>query len=81
VVTIKLGRAWKDPANFIHLRSALATRTFVIHSGEVHTIRIPAPAPPFRVETTISPTFVPAKLDRHLSDGRHLGAQVGYSFG
>jgi hypothetical protein len=67
----------KQPA----LGRVTAVRTWVVHSHDVRTFRIPTPKPPFRVEVTVSPTFVIAELDPRSSDRRHLGAQVGYAFG
>ncbi len=35
---------------------------------------------PYRVEVTVSPTFVPNKVDASSGDTRELGAQVGFDF-
>ncbi|MBA3717980.1 MAG: hypothetical protein H0W87_07130 [Actinobacteria bacterium] len=42
------------------------------------TVRVPPP--PFRVRVHIAPTFVPAELDPHSMDTRHLGAVVSYQY-
>jgi hypothetical protein len=55
-------------------------RGFTIHSNRGRAFSIPTPRPPFRVRVRIDPTFVPAELDRRLSDRRHLGAKVNYRF-
>jgi hypothetical protein len=78
-VTIRVGtlvRRDKQPG----LGRITATRTWTVHARELKRFAIPTPKPPFRVEVTISPTFVIAQLDTRSSDRRHLGAQVGYAF-
>ena len=44
------------------------------------TVSLPTPRPPFRVEVTVDPLFVPADVDPRLSDRRQLGAQTTYRF-
>ena len=44
------------------------------------TVRLPTPRPPFRVEVTVDPLFVPAEVDPNLPDRRQLGAQTTYRF-
>jgi hypothetical protein len=78
-VTIKVGtlvKRDKQPA----LGRVTAVRRWVVHSQELRRFHIPTPKPPFRIEVTVSPTFVEAELDPRTSDRRHLGAQVGYDF-
>ena len=79
-VTIRLGTLVigedKQPA----IGEVTAVRRWVVHSREGQTFTIPSPPPPFRVEVTIDPTFVPAEVDPNSSDRRSLGAQVGYAF-
>ena len=41
---------------------------------------LPAPRPPFRVDVTVTPTFVPSRLDPREEDLRELGAQVRFGF-
>lgn len=42
---------------------------------------IPTPRPPFQVQVTISPTFVPQEIDPAAStDDRHLAAKVSFRF-
>ena len=43
-------------------------------------VRLPTPRPPFRVEVTVDPLFVPAEVDERSSDRRQLGAQTTYRF-
>ncbi|MDX6489305.1 MAG: hypothetical protein QOK13_1920 [Gaiellaceae bacterium] len=50
---------------------------------KTHTYRVlylRTPKPPFRVNVTIDPTFVPSDLDPRQGDVRHLGAQVSFAF-
>jgi hypothetical protein len=54
-----------------------AVRTWTIHSGAQKTFTLPAPAPPYRVELHIDPTFSPAQFGQ--PDARQLGAQVGFT--
>jgi hypothetical protein len=56
-----------------------AVREGVLNSCEQLTFLVPVTVP-FRVEATISPTFVPAKLDERLSDLRELGAQPSFTY-
>jgi hypothetical protein len=41
---------------------------------------VPTPPPPFRVEVSVDPTFVPHEVDARSGDLRSLGAQVNYLF-
>ena len=50
---------------------------------QTHTYRVlylRTPKPPFRVNVTIDPTFVPSDLDPRQGDVRKLGAQVSFAF-
>jgi hypothetical protein len=53
-----------------------AVRTWTVHSGDQRTFTLPAPAPPYRVEVHIDPTFSPVQFG--LPDARQLGAQVAF---
>jgi hypothetical protein len=63
-----------------HIRKVSATRSCTIESQKTCAFVLPVPAPPFRVEVAITPTFVPADLDPRSSDRRELGAVVGFGF-
>ena len=78
-VVIRVGTLIRGEDKQPAIGHATATRRWTVHSGKERTFRIPA-SPPFRVEVTISPTFVPAELDPRLSDRRKLGARVTYAF-
>ena len=52
-----------------------AERGWVVKSGLSRTFAIPTPRPPFQVEVTVSPPFVPSA-----GDLRWLGAQVSFDW-
>jgi hypothetical protein len=95
VVTISR-RAWGGTDKPGHVRISVGTLGLVnkqpkltrvtrlvrwtVHSHGFRTFYIPAPPPPFRVEVRITPTFVPAELDKNSSDLREFGAQVSFGF-
>lgn len=79
-VTIAVGPLAIGEDKQPRLGAVTAERRFAIHSKGFRELSIPTPRPPFRVEVTISPTFVPAELDARLSDRRKLGAKVSYRF-
>ena len=68
-------RAWGGPDVPGHVRVSVggAVRRGVIHSSGVLRFVLPAPAPPFRVNVTIRPTFSPH--DFGFADQRQLGAR------
>jgi hypothetical protein len=63
-----------------HLGKPTEVKRFSIHSKEEIPVVLNAPGPRFRVEVTITPTFVPIELSPDQSDRRQLGAQVRYEF-
>lgn len=79
-VTIRVGRLVIGADHQPHLGEVEQTVRWEIRSKQRRTFRIPAPAPPFRAEISISPTFVPRDLDSRSGDARALGAQVNYAF-
>ena len=66
----------KQPA----LGGVTETREWTVGAGKERTFAIPTPKPPFKVEVTVDPTFVPAQLDPSSGETRHLGAVVDYRF-
>jgi hypothetical protein len=73
--TLAIGRD-KQPA----IGKVTQLRTWKIHAKQQKVFTLRAPGPQFRVEVSVSPTFVPAQLSPSSSDRRELGAQVYYSF-
>ena len=78
--TIRVGRLAIGPGGQPALGGVTAVRTWTLRSHGRRTFRIPSPRPPFRVEVTVTPTFVPRELDPRVGDNRQLGAQVSYRF-
>jgi hypothetical protein len=58
-------------------QDVLIRRTLHVRRNLDHTFVFPAPKPPFRVETTVTP-FSPYLVDPRSTDRRTLGAQVDY---
>ena len=50
------------------------TQTKIVRHCVAVGFALPVPSGPWRLEVTISPTFVPQKLDPSKSDRRELGA-------
>jgi hypothetical protein len=64
-----------------HVVKPTAVKQFDIHSKEEIPLVLRAPGPRFRVEVTITPTFVPRELSPQTeTDNRELGAKVSYVF-
>ncbi len=63
-----------------HLGKPTEVRRFDIRSKQQRVLIFRAPGPRFRVEVTMTPTFVPKELSPDQGDNRHLGAQVNYVF-
>jgi hypothetical protein len=74
-VTITVGPLVKTAGGFA-LDKTTAQRNWVIHSGAERVFRLPAPAPPYRAEVRVNPTFTPSAYGS--ADTRQLGAQVTF---
>ena len=59
------------------MSSVTRTRTIRVPDNLDHTFELAAPAPPFRVETSVTP--FPHDRDPSIGDPRDLGANVEYS--
>ncbi|HXE94282.1 MAG TPA: hypothetical protein VN544_10815 [Gaiellaceae bacterium] len=79
-VTVAIGPMVVGDDKQPHLGKATEVKRFDIHSSEVKPVVLKAPGPRFRVEVTITPTFVPHNLDPASGDRRKLGAKVSYIF-
>jgi hypothetical protein len=79
-VTVAIGPMVVGDDKQPHLGKATEVKRFDIHSSEVKPVVLKAPGPRFRVEVTITPTFVPHELDPTSGDRRKLGAKVSYIF-
>lgn len=78
-VVISVGTLVKGADRQPHIGKVTAVRRWVVHTKGRRRFVIPAPAAPFRVEVTVTPTFSPADYEDS-SDRRELGAQVSYDF-
>jgi hypothetical protein len=78
--TVAIGPIVIGDDNQPHLGKPTKIERFDIRSKQQRVITFRAPSPRFRVEVTITPTFVPKELSPDQSDNRHLGAQVHYVF-
>ncbi|MBA2474402.1 MAG: hypothetical protein H0V40_00375 [Actinobacteria bacterium] len=79
-VVVNVGTLVLDANRQPQIGRRVDTSTYVIDAGEREGLILDTPPPPFRVEVTIDPTFVPAQLDSRSGDTRELGAQVGFEF-
>jgi hypothetical protein len=79
-VTIAIGRIVIGNDNQPRIGTPTAVKRIVIHSKQARVVTLPTPGPRFRVELTITPTFVPQQLSPDVIDNRHLGALVSYEF-
>jgi hypothetical protein len=78
--TVAIGPVVIGDDNQPHLGKPTEVRRFELRSKQQKVVPFRAPGPRFRVEVTITPTFVPKELSPDQSDNRHLGAQVRYVF-
>jgi hypothetical protein len=74
-VALRLGTVVKNESG-VQIGNVLETRSWVAHSGKTHVFRLNTPAPPFRVELEVSPTFSPSDFGE--DDVRQLGVTVGF---
>jgi hypothetical protein len=80
-ITVKLGPILIGADNQPHVGKPAVIKRLVIHSKQQKSVVLDAPGPRFRVEVTITPTFVPMELAPDKSnDRRELGALVNYEF-
>jgi hypothetical protein len=79
-VTVAIGRIVIGDDKQPHLGKPTDMKRFDIHSKEEIPVVLRAPGPRFRVEVTITPTFVPKELSADQTDNRRLGAKVSYVF-
>jgi hypothetical protein len=78
--TVAIGPIVIGDDNQPHLGKPSEIMRFAIRSKRERVLVFRAPGPRFRVEITMTPTFVPKELSPDQSDNRHLGAQVRYVF-
>jgi hypothetical protein len=78
--TVAIGPIVIGDDNQPHLGKPTEVKRFDIRSKQEVPLVFHAPGPRFRVEVTITPTFVPKELSPGESDNRELGAKVSYVF-
>jgi hypothetical protein len=76
--TVKVGPVVIGPDKEPGLERLWATRHAIVKNGREVNLDIPVGKPPWRVEIHVTPTFKPS--DYGVSDGRDLGAVVGFRF-
>jgi hypothetical protein len=79
-VTVAIGPIVIGDDKQPHLVTPTAVERFDIKSKREVSVVLDAPGPRFRVEVTITPTFVPQELASDQNDRRELGAKVSYAF-
>lgn len=80
-VVIRVGKLRITPSgegSNLALGRVTTTRTWTVHSRQARTFLVPTPRPPYAIEVTVSPTFVPQLLDPRIPDRRNLGAIVSF---
>jgi uncharacterized membrane protein len=79
-VTVAIGPIVTGDDNQPHLGKPTAVVRFRLRSKNERVVLFDAPGPRFRVEVTITPTFVPSELSPGEGDRRELGGKVRYVF-
>jgi hypothetical protein len=74
--TVRIGPVAIGPDKQPTIAHVTATRTKTLHHKVTNGFALPAPSGPWRVEITITPTFVPHDLDPTEGDRRRLGAKL-----
>ena len=75
-VTVRIGPVGIGPDKQPRIDRVTETRRFDVPDCEAEGTTLHPPDVPWRMEITLSPTFVPAEIDPSRSDRRHLGAVV-----
>lgn len=74
-VTLRLGPVERRGGDTV-MTSVTERRTVVIPNASRNVVTLPAPAPPFRLELSVTPTYRPAEFGS--ADSRELGVKVGF---
>ena len=78
--TVRVGPVTIDRSEQPSIGRVTASGGVKVFACQPNPVVLPLPASPWRVEVTVSPTFVPAELDSNLGDRRQLGAVVAFEF-
>jgi hypothetical protein len=65
------------PLEAVSRAAPTAEGRWIAHKGQTKVLRLPAPAPPFKVSVHVAPTFSAAQFG--LGDPRPLGVQIAFS--
>ena len=80
-VTVKVGPIVIGDDKQPQVGKPMTLKRFTLHANGVKRLVLPAPAPHFRVEVSVTPTFRPRELAPQTeSDNRDLGAKITYTF-
>jgi hypothetical protein len=77
-VTVTIGKLVEGLDKEPHIGTVTGVQRWTLRIGSARRFVFRTPAPPFRVEVRISPTYSPLNFGGH--DQRQLGGQVGFSF-
>jgi hypothetical protein len=75
-VTVRIGPVGIGPDKQPRIDHVTETRRFDVPDCEASGTTLDPPDVPWRMEITLTPTFVPAEVDPSRSDRRHLGAVI-----
>ncbi len=74
--TVRIGPVGIDAENQPRIERVTEKKTFKVSHCSASGTSLYPPNVPWRMEITVSPTFVPKELDPEDSDNRRLGAQI-----
>ena len=74
--TVRIGPVGIGPDKQPRIERVTDTRTFEVRDCNANGATLSPPKEPWRMEITVSPTFVPIEIDPRRSDRRELGAVV-----
>jgi hypothetical protein len=73
---VRIGPVGIGPDKQPRIDHVTETRRFDVPDCEASGTTLDPPDVPWRMEITLTPTFVPAEVDPSRSDRRHLGAVI-----
>jgi hypothetical protein len=78
--TVRIGPVGIGPDKQPAIERVTETRRFEVEDCRANGVTLSPPSVPWRIEITLSPTFVPAEVDPSKSDRRRLGAVLEAGF-
>ena len=79
-VRIEVGKLGFAPQGRLRMGQVTTARRWPVHPCRAEEFVLHTPPPPFRVEVSVTPTFVPVAVDPAIRDDREVGVQVSYGF-